>query len=1151
MSAPQVPPRPTRAHHQHQAPASLNEMPRIPPRPSHRMAGRSRSPSRDHFPISPLNEIPFAMNLGNKSGSLYSNASQNESESNLGVPQRPPSVSLPSIGQEGNEYADIEYGQSRNETIDADISQNEPTQTRNVGSDLPLHAPRPSISSSTAKARVSTVTRTDSTQAAAAGIGKAETPRLSDEKGVQGSTPLHPKMGSSRTGSSASTERPASTQASDSDHGIPEIGQRVPMYPDAGDVQAPSPSPFMPPFPSGIGFHNDGTQKPGRHHGRTRSGREIFRGPPGSYGLHGHGVPHNDQFEKAWYEKHPDALLREEHGQYGPGISGSRGEWALSSEDLNKIVRDTASRGSGLGTSPQVGGLPNEQIGYMASEEYTSRIHTPISGTYHSKAHSNHSQTHVESPLRKASFPVDVESKDAFQKSKEPHLSTRSQSEYALESETEDDEAHIKALAARSSKYTGNGYDPSTEDLASHGGYTDGEGGWMEESRYGVPILASDEVAKEPGSEYLQPAVSPVQERRGSNYYSGVDSDAPPSYQSGHRNRSRSGSAPNSRPSSRPVSIHGSLPALSRFTTHDEREDMHTPLEDVDEYEPLFPEEEDKEGRPMPTTDKFKRREIMNRRFPSQDIWEDTPNSLQLQATVETPEPAEDQVAPAPRATSTVFETPETEAARKGEVDEQEKAKLIPKDERLAKSRFKPYLQGESQRPGLKQRFPSRDIWEDSPDSACLEATVGELPDEEIKSPVDEGLRAGAGVDSFGRPGEAKAPLEQARDVATAGARAVEKPTIPPRPVKSKGSGELPGPGSQHLPSIPARPPRRLPQAPSLTGPAADSSPLESKQVSPSESRKAPTLPDKPKPQVPARPARSNVGPDSSEMATVTKTTSASSSGGGDAGDDKREDTFQPPAPKTKPLLPSRPVGNKIASLKAGFLSDLDKRLQVGPQGPKPQEKALAKNEPPEEKAPLADARKGRARGPARRKPAAPSAPIAEGLEPPEAVAKVKWSVQEPWTVWQTKDDGTLSVGQATSTAPVEPVTKHGSSITTPTSAPLSTEPVKSEQPIASDASVSKSESPSAADPLAVGDPTATEHGRNATLSKEGTSKESSVDEFTPSSSPSPTIQPMADEATQTGEKAITVNPGTTGEEKMTVYLGGEAQGNQNPILRE
>lgn len=291
------------------------------------MPARSRSTSRDNFPRSPLNDIPI-MNTGS-GGSIYSNEGQNISESNL--PQRPPSVSLPSVGQEGNEYADIYKPQ--------DDSPNEPTQTRNVGSDLPLHAPRPSFSSSTAKARVSTVTRTDSTQAAAAGFGKARTPVSGDEKNHP---TLRSKVSFSRTESSASTERPGSVQPDD--HGIPEIGQRVPMYPDAGDVQAPSPSPFAQTPTTGPSLN----EMKARHHGRTRSGREIFR-PPGSYGLHGHGVPHSDQFEKAWYDKHPDALVREENGQYGPGISGNRGEWALSSEDLNKIVRDTASRGSGFG----------------------------------------------------------------------------------------------------------------------------------------------------------------------------------------------------------------------------------------------------------------------------------------------------------------------------------------------------------------------------------------------------------------------------------------------------------------------------------------------------------------------------------------------------------------------------------------------------------------------------------------------------------------------------------------------------------------------------------------------------------------------------------------------------------------------------------
>lgn len=337
MSVPQVPPRPARSQHP-TIPAS--DMPQIPPRPKqHRTSDRSQSPNRNHFPRSPFNEPPLGslgMTFGNKSGGVYGNSSRDGSSSNLDLPQRPSSVSLPSIGQEGNEYAEIDY-KPETAVTEAETSGNEPKETRNVGSDLPLHAPRPSFSDSTAKARVSAVTRTDSTQAAAAGIGKAPTPH--DDRNPS-DRPLKARL-SFRAPSAASTERPSSAQAED-EHGIPEIGQRVPMYPDAGDVQAPSPSPFQQTLPAGVGFHNSGMHKPSKHHRRTPSGREIL--PPGSYGMHGHGVPSSDHFEKSWYEKHPEALEKEENGQYGPGIGGVRGEWALSSDDLNKLVRETSSK---------------------------------------------------------------------------------------------------------------------------------------------------------------------------------------------------------------------------------------------------------------------------------------------------------------------------------------------------------------------------------------------------------------------------------------------------------------------------------------------------------------------------------------------------------------------------------------------------------------------------------------------------------------------------------------------------------------------------------------------------------------------------------------------------------------------------------------
>ena len=642
----------------------------------------------------------------------------------------------------------------------------------------------------------------------------------------------------------------------------------------------------------------------------------------------------------------------------------------------------------------------------MASEEYASRLNTSATATFHRPLHSNHSQPHVESPLRKQSFPTDSDVSHGLEK-KDSHASHRLSSEHALESETEDDELYDHPPTVQKSKIHGNGYDSPTVDLGPRGGNTEAVGGFIEERGYGVPILASDEVAKTPEAEYLQPAVSPAQERRGSNYYSSIDLE----YQSGFKIGSRSGSASNSRPTSRPGSIH-SLPGLTRFTTHDEdRENLHTPLEDVDEYEPLFPDEEGNK-RPITAAERLKLREQM-KRFPSKDIWEDTPNSLQLQATVDTPEPSNEQFDPVNKPPAAVFETPEQESARKGEVTEEEKAKLIPKEERLAKSNFKPHLRQEMHRPGLAQRFPSRDIWEDSPDSARLETIVGDSQVSDPKSPPDDGLEAGAVVQTSGAPKEGIIAGEQARDGTTAGAAAA-KPTIPPRPQKSRASPPSSDLG-QAPPAVPSRPPRRLHQVPPADAqvPIAPSKlsatlPVEAHQPSESQtqSRKGPVLPERPKPQAPVRPANP-AGRDPSETVPLSKTTSISSTGSDGAG--AKDLTSPPPAPKPKPAIPARPAGGKIASLKAGFLSDLDSRLKLGPQGLKLQEKPEPAPEPEEEKAPLADARKGRAKGPARRKPVVPTTTDSAAASSAEETSTTRiWHVQKPWTVWE--HDGALKV---------------------------------------------------------------------------------------------------------------------------------------------
>lgn len=590
---------------------------------------------------------------------------------------------------------------------------------------------------------------------------------------------------------------------------------------------------------------------------------------------------------------------------------------------------------------------------------------------------------------------------------------------------------------------------------------------------------------------------------------------------------------------------------------------MHTPLEDVDEYEPLFPDEDgNKSRRPVTAADRLKLREQM-KRFPSKDIWEDTPDSLQLQASVETPEPAEEQPDPMLKASSAVFETPEQESARKGEVSEDEKAKLMPREERLAKSRFKPHLREEmSSRPGLAQRFPSRDIWEDSPDSAYLETTVGDMPSNDPRSPPDEGLEAGAVVKTSGAPIEGIISGGQSRDNATAGAAAM-KPSIPPRPNKSKVSSptdtSMPPP-----PSVPSRPPKRLHQVPPAdaqvpTAPSKhlENSPTEGKQTSPTEARRGPSLPER-KPQIPARPAKP-VGRESSENVPLSKIASASSIGSDGSSE---RDLRTPPAPKPKPAIPARPAGSKIAALKGGFLADLDSRLKLGPQAPKPREK---EPEVEEDKAPLADARKGRAKGPTRRKPVATpadTAPSGASAEPQKNTSAPRnWGTQTPWTVFEhdeilkvgpapapkaaavTLDDVDNS-GEGAEDAPIakamtlDDMTKIMQNPAAKTQTDGAAEDAKDMQ----HAQQAVQESLTASNPLsqekavfpAADLPSPAEEIPNP-LSKEPS----------PAPSSASTVIPPATTNTQsqTGEKDIIVDPGTEAEEQMTVIIGGEAQG--------
>jgi len=308
MQPPVVPPRPIRSQDKDEQASS---MPKVPPRPIKHRFDRSVSP--DRFAPSPLNESPFLSRSPKATRSSPTNGNGFLSESI----ERPGSVALPSVGEEGLEYDALKEDRPTS-----------PEHTRTVG-DLKLHAPKPSLPAQSAKQRVAAVTRTDSDKAAAFGIGKTS----SEDPSAHRSSVKKKASASQISGSDSHF---------DDEQGIPEIGQRVPMNPFAGDIQAPSPAPAISGISEGL--------KSGRHHGRRTSARGFVDLPPGSYGLHGHGVSSTDKLDKQYYEKHPELFHREK----SVPLHDRQNDFALPSSELNKIVRETASRGSGVGGSKAI-----------------------------------------------------------------------------------------------------------------------------------------------------------------------------------------------------------------------------------------------------------------------------------------------------------------------------------------------------------------------------------------------------------------------------------------------------------------------------------------------------------------------------------------------------------------------------------------------------------------------------------------------------------------------------------------------------------------------------------------------------------------------------------------------------------------------------
>lgn len=799
-------------------------------------------------------------------------------------PAHHPTVKIPSIGQEGLEYADYERLKAEAKQDDEEDQQQQqqqhpaPGQTRNVASDLKLHSPRPSAGNTTAK--VSNMARS--------GLEASSRPSLSS--------------------------RPSSMIYADSESGGSdkpvEPGTRVPMYPGAGEVQAPTP-------------RSDST--------KPRASGEFAR-PPDSYGLHSHDMEPTSKFEKEWYQKHPEAQERKE--KISKAMRGPRPEDALSSDALNKLVRDTARNNEPreccpfslsvssikkkggfemanpckpliIGSEPGYMGTPDEEIGYRATDQLVSRLHLS----------------------RPSSRPASVRSPSRHSPEKGDHPD-----------DIEGVAVHIDAPEASPNPDEPAENEPSTQEAVRSPGLG------AQRQTTDSPVLAADEMDKE---HYLPAAIPPLEWKAHSRANSA--NGRPKGF-----NRKTTSSS----------DVNGAA-SMKKSPTSAPQAPQSPPEVQEEDEKPLFSgEPEDEKAR----LERFKHRpDLAGHRFPSKDVWEDSPDEAQLETVVDAPEPVPEGNDEPSESNNPQASTPRPrEEERKESTDGTESHLHADAAKELGGN--KPGLERASSSYNSQHHFPSKDIWEDAPDSAHLEATIQEPDEKADDSPTSATM----------------SPIDPPN-----------KPSIPARPAR------------------PTKRPTRSSEDSKDTMTTAQST--QPSEPSPSETKKQPpVIPGRPKPQIPARPTRRPKSPvkqgsQDSGLSRSTSYNSATSTGSGNGnGTDTTTKGAPPAVPKSKPAIPARPVGSKIAALQAGFLSDLNNRLKIGPHAPppKPQPKPEEK-EVEEEKVPLSDARKGRAKGPVRRKPAAKPAVAAAAA----AVAEEpKFEIVKAWDIFGISPAGVLTV---------------------------------------------------------------------------------------------------------------------------------------------
>ncbi|KAK6507585.1 hypothetical protein TWF481_006012 [Arthrobotrys musiformis] len=309
-------------------------------------------------------------------------------------------------------------------------------------SSLPVVPPRP--------ARASATSPTESSGAA---------PPVVPARPDRSKSPLPETEGSSERPSSPETKRkidpnldlhqpmavrPAAEIPKAPQHeDIPEIGQRVPMLDFAGDVQAPSP--LAP-----------DSRSASRAKRRSQHAPNL---PPGD-----------------------GPMIVGDFGAYPAGkVYRQNGSYSLSHDDLTRSVM-TAS-GAGVATTPGVEGVPDEEIGYIVSDEIASRDATP-QGTPGGVITAGH-KLPSKSPLATAVSALEDENDTTHQL---PNLDEAGNDSHGI--------------------YGRGGFANSSTSLGvpTSGRHTPWEE-FQDERAEGTPILASDEAGKYPV--WNPPAISP------------------------------------------------------------------------------------------------------------------------------------------------------------------------------------------------------------------------------------------------------------------------------------------------------------------------------------------------------------------------------------------------------------------------------------------------------------------------------------------------------------------------------------------------------------------------------------------------------------------------------------------------------------------